>query len=342
MTIPQSSGIFVNEIQALKEKANSNIHDILELLGVTYKDKQVYLAGLCPIHDGDNKNAWSWHVNRGVWQCYTAHCHDDHDCDIYGLIRAIKEMSFMQAKDWLKKTLNCSFSKKEMKELKDQQSNREFINQVKRLETVQKTYSPSILDGLVYHNHLEVRGYDREIIERYRAGIGRRKNQYMSDRIIFPIVNIEDEIVGFTGRTLLDDWEAKDIPKWKHSREFTASHNLFNINNAKDHIREAGEAIIVEGPLDVLRLEQAGIHNSVALLGKILHNRQMTLLMGVPTERLKFALDADAAGLSGAKKAVELARSFFGVEIIQLPKGKDCGDLTIDEARRIFNGCYAT
>lgn len=114
---------------------------------------------------------------------------------------------------------------------------------------------------------------------------------------------------------------------------------MFNINNAAPFIRETGTAIIVEGPLDVLRLEMYGVRNSVALLGKILHNKQMTLLMSIPCDNLIFALDADAAGRSGAKKAVELAKSFFGVEIARLPEGKDCGDLTKEEVERIFNDC---
>ena len=246
-------------------------------------------------------------------------------------------MTFLEAKEWLKKTVNCSFSPYELKELRDQNSNREFINHAKRFETKKKVYDASCLERLIYHDYLETRGFSREIIEKYHAGIGERKNQYMSDRLIFPVINREGEIVGFTGRSLLEDWEERGVPKWKHSRDFEASCNLFNIYCAQDHIRECGEAIIVEGPLDVLRLEQAGIHNSVALLGKILHNRQMTLLMSVPADNLKFALDADAAGLSGAQKAMELAKSFFGVEIVQLPKGKDCGDLTVEQARSIFN-----
>jgi len=327
----------MNKIKILKEKANANIHELLELLGVTYKDRYVYLNGPCPIHGGDKKNGWSWHINRGVWQCYTAHCHDEHDCDIFGLIRALKDMTFRQAKAWLEKNVDCSYSKEEMKELEDQRSNREFVNHAKRFASRKKVYDVSCLDRLIYHDYLERRGYSRKIIERYHAGVGERKNGYMSDRLIFPVINMAGEIVGFTGRTLFDDWEERNIPKWKHSLDFDASRNLFNINNAQDSIRQRGEAIIVEGPFDVLRLEEAGVHNSVALLGKILHNAQMTLLMGIPADNIKFALDADAAGRSGTQKAMELAKSFFGVSTILLPDGKDCGDLSIEKVRRIFN-----
>lgn len=326
----------MDETRILKEKANANIHDILDLLEVAYNDRYIYLNGPCPIHGGDKRDGWSWHLNKGVWQCYTAQCHGEHATDIYGLICAIKGCGFIQAKNWLKKVIGSTSTREEAKEVMDSISNREFINQTQRFVAKKKIYDPEVLDRLIYHHYLETRGYPKELIERYHAGIGKRANKYMSDRLIFPIVDIEGHIVGFTGRTLLEDYESLGIPKWKHSKDYQASSNLFNINNAAKHIRECGTVIIVEGPLDVLRLEQHGIHNSVALLGKILHNRQMTLLMSVPCDNIKFALDADAAGKSGMKKAVELAKSFFGVEVVELPEGKDCGDLTGEEIRRIF------
>jgi len=158
----------------------------------------------------------------------------------------------------------------------------------------------------------------------------------MSNRVVFPIFNKEKEIVGFTGRTLFSDWEDREIPKWKHSKDYNAECNLFNIDNAQKHIQESGEAIIVEGPLDVLRLEEAGVHNSVAVLGKSLHNGQMTLLMEIPTFKLRVAFDADKAGKSGAQGVVKRAKCFFDVEIIKLPEGKDAGDLTETEVEEIF------
>lgn len=329
----------MSELKILKEKANANIHDLLDLLGAGYTDRYVYLNGPCPVHGGDKRDGWSWHLDRGVWQCYTNNCHDEHDCDIYGLVRAIKECSFHDAKEWIKRNLGGTTTRKESKEIMDQMSNREFVNQTRRMSVSKKVYGPECLEMLMYHDYLENRGYSKEIVNRYHAGIGKNSNKYMSNRIIFPVINIDGEIVGFTGRTLFQNWEARGIPKWKHSKDYQASNNLFNINNAAPYIRETGDVILVEGPLDVLRLEQNGVRNSVALLGKILHNRQMTLLMGVPCDNIKFALDADTAGRSGAKKAVELAKSFFGVEVIDLPDGKDCGDLTKDEVERIFHDC---
>ena len=62
----------------------------------------------------------------------------------------------------------------------------------------------------------------------------------------------------------------------------------------------------------------------------------MTLLMEVPTFKIKVAFDADKAGESGARNVIKRARCFFDVEIIKLPEGKDVGDLTRCEVGEIF------
>jgi len=327
----------MSELKILKENANCNIHDILDILEIPYTDKYVYLNGPCPVHGGDNREGWSWHIQKGVWQCYTNGCHEEYDCDIYGLIMAIKELTFVQAKNWLVKSIGQTSTREEAKEILDQVSNREFINQTMKATAKSKIYDRSCLSKLSYHDYLEGRGYPKDLIQKYQAGVGSGNNRYMSHRLIFPIINMSGEIIGFTGRTLIEDYEERKIPKWKHNNGYQSSQNLFNINFAAPYIRDYGTVILVEGPLDVLRLEQYGIHNSVALFGKSLHKSQMTLLMSVPCDNIKFALDADTAGRSGVKKGMMMARALFGVQVAELPEGKDCGDLTAEEAREIFN-----
>lgn len=326
----------MDDINAIKELANYHIHELFEILDITCKSKQDYLNGPCPVHNGDRKDAWSWHLDRGIWKCFSRGCDQEFGADIFGLVQGINKCSFIQAKEFVKRHLNSDLSKVEVKKLRDSKSNREFVNQVKRSKDVKKIYNKSCLDKLKYHNYLESRGYSRNIVEKYNIGVSDCRNKYMSNRIIFPIQNIKGEIIGFTGRTLLDNWEDLGIPKWKHTKGYISGRNLFNIWFAQDSIRETGEAIIVEGPLDVLRLEEAGVHNSVALLGKELHKRHITLLISVSALKLKIALDADEAGRSGGKRAAKMAKSFFDVEIINLPEGSDAGDLSLDEAREVF------
>jgi len=325
----------MEDIQAIKELANEKIYDILEILGIQYKYKNFYLNGLCPVHKGNRKDAWCWHLNRGIWKCYSKGCDSEFGADIFGLIQGMKEIGFVQAKNWLKQHIDCNLSRVEIKRLKDNRVNKDFVNKTKKEKRKVKVYDPSCLSRLTQHPYLEQRGFCPQTIKKYGAGFC-NGNKSLSNRIIFPIQDVAGQIIGFTGRTLNKDWEKLGIPKWKHSTNYDVSNNLFNIFHARQSINELGEAVLVEGPLDILRLEEAGVHNCVALLGKSLHNGQMNLLMKIPAFTLKFALDADTAGKAGTKKAVKLAKAFFDVKVIELPEGCDCGDLTVKEIRRLL------
>lgn len=325
----------MDDIPVIKEIANLNIVALLDILGVQYKSRGDSYFGPCPVHNGDRPDAWSWEIKRGIWKCFSSECDREFGADIFGLVQGMRECGFRQAKNWVKSHINCKLSKKEVKEIQDARSNRDFVNSAKRSERKNIIYNPSCLDRLEYHSYLEGRGFERTTVEKYNAGVG-GSGRYMSNRIVFPIFNIKEEIVGFTGRTLFEDWSDREIPKWKHSKHYNAECNLFNINHAYSYIKNSGDVIIVEGPLDVLRLEEAGVHNSVAVLGKSLHNGQMTMLMEIPTFKLKVAFDADKAGKGGAQSVLKRARCFFDVNIIELPEGKDVGDLTDDEVGEFF------
>lgn len=326
----------MNDYDAVRELANSNIHEVLELLGVEFSDRYKYLNGPCMVHGGDNITAWSWLIDKGIWRCFTHECEEEYGRDIFGLIRGLKGLNAYDAKRWLEKRLGGGLSEEEKAELLEHKSNREFIGHARKKKKRTRVYNPSCLDKLLYHDYLERRGYPEWLVHKYHAGVGSRVGRAMSNRIIFPLLNISNEIVGFTGRTILDDWQERRVPKWRHSNDCDLDGVLFNLNWAQEYIRKKGEVILVEGPLDVLRLEQYGIHNSVGLLGKTLHNGQIGLLLRIPTFKVIVALDADTAGRAGARKISKVASAFFDVEVKELPEGKDCGDLTEDEARELF------
>ena len=326
------------DISIIKELANLKIHDTLEDLGVEYRDRYHSLTAPCPVHGSNRADSWSWHIDRGIWKSFSRSCDMEHNSDIFGLVKALKSVSFSESIQYLKKFVDLTISKSELKKIIDARQNKEFAIKARKVKRKSKVFPEDSLSSLEYHGYLESRGFSREIVEAYHAGVGKSTGKYMSNRIVFPIRNMRGDIVGFTGRTLLEDWKFRRIPKWLHSRDYDAKNNLFNIDRAADYIRKKETAIIVEGPLDVLRLEDSGIKNSVAVLGKNLYNEQMTILMNVPAFKLILALDNDAAGKHGMASAVKTARGLFDVEILNLPKDKnDIGDLTTLEIRKLFN-----
>jgi DNA primase len=326
-----------DRIDALKEKANLRIEDVLDSLGLDYRERYNYVVAPCPIHGGDRRDALSWHLDRGIWKCFSRGCEELTGSDIFGLIRGIRDCTFMQAVKYLEGLLGNQLDPAEIKRLKDLRENREFIQANKRKAEQNRTYPRSVLDRLKRHTYLESRGYPEWVVDKYHIGACLEPGRYMSNRIVVPVTNLKGELVGFTGRTFDPDYVSKRIPKWKHSLGSWVSVNLFNIDNAAPHIQSSGAVILCEGPLDVLRLEQAGIHNGVAILGKKFYPQQMTILAGVGATRIIDALDNDAAGQSGSRGVLKTASYLFDIERANVPAGcKDVGEMSIGQIRESF------
>lgn len=322
-----------NKFLEYKLLANKYPTVIFDALGITYTERYKYINGPCPVHNGDRADAFSWHIEAGIWKCFSKGCHEKHGIDIYGLICGILDCSKGAALAMLEKLFEGNkIDPKEITQYRENQINKNFTESVKQIVK----YDEAVLQNFTYHTYLEGRGYPRELIESYHIGFVGNGYSYMSNRVIVPIRDIDGAIVGFSGRTIFEDWKVRGIPKWCDSKGFVKTNFLFNLDRAKNHIQEADAAILVEGPFDVLRLVQAGIENCVAVLGRKLHNAQIGQLLTTGCNKLFVAFDSDVAGQSGADNANRTASSFFSVEQIKLPV-KDAGDATVEQLREIFS-----
>lgn len=321
------------EIKGLKHLANKNIAIVFQALGIYYQERYQYIVSSCPIHEGDKGDAFSWSIELGIFQCFTKGCHDTYGKDVFGLVRGVQKCTFLEAVHFVNKLFNNG--KVDLELLAAIDSTKQFVEASLAASEPEKTYPEEALNRLKYHGYLESRGYPRELVEKYQIGIPSDSYGAMSQRVIFPIRNIEGKLVGFSGRTLYSDWKERGIGKWNHSKGFKKEAHLFNIDRAKSYIESTGSVIITEGPLDVLRFEHAGIHNSVAIFGRKLHNRQMTLLMSAGASKLTIALDSDVAGQTGADDAFNNASAFFTVTRTKLPT-KDVGEMSVEDVRKVF------
>ena len=126
------------------------------------------------------------------------------------------------------------------------------------------------------------------------------------NRLMFPIRDVSGRVVGFGARTL----EPDGIPKYLNSPQtelFDKSHLLYGLDTAKRYIREARQAVIVEGYMDVIQAWQAGYRNVVAQMGTALTEHQLKLLKKY-TKQFVIALDADAAGIQATMRSLNVAR----------------------------------
>ena len=151
------------------------------------------------------------------------------------------------------------------------------------------------------------------------------------DRIMVPIHDAQNRLIGFGGRGLTAD--AK--PKYLNSPEtelFDKGKTLYGLDKAKAAIAKQDQAIVVEGYFDVIALHAAGITNAVASLGTALNVGQVKLLLRyTESKQIVFNFDADAAGVKAAERAIgEVAdmayRGDVQLRILNIPDGKDPDD----------------
>lgn len=178
-------------------------------------------------------------------------------------------------------------------------------------ETVDKYKLGFALDSWdACRNHFSMQGYsDEDLIDAGLLTINEEKGtryDRFRNRLMIPIRDASGNMAGFGARTL----DPEGLPKYLNSPQsavFDKSRLLFGLDYAKRHIREARQAIIVEGYMDVIQAWQAGFQNVVAQMGTALTPQQLRLLKRY-TKRFVLALDADAAGVQATMRGLEVAR----------------------------------
>ena len=192
-----------------------------------------------------------------------------------------------------------------------------------RLKAALKQYGN---DSLVEAGLLiQPEGEEREPYDRFRG------------RLTFPIRDRRGRVIAFSARII-----GSGEPKYLNSPDtplFDKGRSLFNIDKAAPASRQAGRAIIVEGQMDVIALDQAGIAEAVAPLGTALTEAQLGLLWRLsPTPLLCF--DGDAAGQKAAFRAALRALPHVGpgrsLAFATLPAGQDPDDIVRASGRTAF------
>ena len=183
--------------------------------------------------------------------------------------------------------------------------------------------APDSWDALI--NHLKSKGYTiEEMLAANVIGKSNRGSYYdrFRRRVMFPIINIRGNVVGFSGRAM--PGEDKQGGKYVNTSDtpvYKKSNNLFGMNFAKNYCAE--RIILVEGNMDVITLHQAGFKNAVAPLGTAFTEEQANLLARY-TKEVLLTMDADEAGQKAIRRAAEiLEKTGLKTRVISIPDGKD-------------------
>ncbi|SEO13325.1 DNA primase [Paracoccus alcaliphilus] len=148
-------------------------------------------------------------------------------------------------------------------------------------------------------------------------------------RIIFPIRDGRDRVIGFGGRAMDPNARAKYLNS-PETPLFDKGRNLYHLGPARAAVAKGQPLIVAEGYMDVIALARAGFEGTVAPLGTAITEDQLRLMWRISPEPV-IALDGDAAGLRAAQRLIDLALPMTGpgqaLRFVLLPAGQDPDDL---------------
>ena len=208
--------------------------------------------------------------------------------------------------------------------------------------TVKKFGLGASLDFYGLSDYLAGKGYSRQdlidsgALQESKSG---RLIDAQGGRLIFPIINAFDEVVGFGGRIL----EKKDFAKYKNTKEtilFNKSKILYNINLLKKLKRQQTipNVIFVEGYMDTISLYQAGFENVVASMGTALTKEQARLVKRY-SDNVLISYDGDFAGQKNTIRGLEILKDEgLTVRVVPLPEGADPDDV-VKQGKEVYQKC---
>ncbi|TCO61777.1 DNA primase [Caldanaerobacter subterraneus] len=192
-------------------------------------------------------------------------------------------------------------------------------------------YAPSNDDLL---NFLKGKGYKENFLSKAGLVVYKSGKYYdrFKDRVMFPIIDVRGNVVGFGGRALDDS-----LPKYLNTPEteiFKKGKTLFAINFAKK--TQDDKFIIVEGYMDAISLHQAGIDCAVASLGTALTEDQARLIKRYK-KNVVIAYDADEAGVNATLRGLDILEKLnINIKVLSIPEGKDPDEFIKKEGSEAF------
>lgn len=190
-------------------------------------------------------------------------------------------------------------------------------------ETIRKFglgYSDKYSDDL--YKYMKAKGYSDELLREsglFNADERRGMYDKFWNRVIFPIMDVNNRVIGFGGRVMGDG-----KPKYLNSPEtkiFDKSRNLYGLNVART--TRKNHLILCEGYMDVISMHQAGFTNAVASLGTALTSGHASLLKRY-TQEVLLLYDSDEAGIRASLRAIPILREAgVNAKVVSLKPYKD-------------------
>ena len=337
-------------------------NDIVDIIGsyISLNDKN---KALCPFHN-DHSPSFSVHPDKQIYKCFSC----GESGNVITFVEKFLGISFQEAvklladKSGIK--LNISTPKKTTR----------FDKYYEITDTANKYFKNNIFsnDGQKALKYLSDRLVDKQIINEFNIGLSTNNKLHeilakkynledllkidivrevdnkiydtFQNRIMFPIIDEDNNVVGFSGRKYLkNDLEDKQLSKYVNSREtdiFIKSKIFYNINNALPNIKKSKEIIITEGFMDTIRMVSIGYNNTVALMGTAFTKEHLDKIIKYKC-KVVLNLDQDNAGVLGTISiGDELIKNNIDVSVIVFDDYKDSDEYIINKGKDAFDIAY--
>ena len=302
------------EIERIRRSANI-IDVISSYIPLTQKGKNYF--GVCPFHE-DHSPSMSVSEEKQIYKCFSCGAAGN----VFTFVSEYENVKFIEAVKIVADKCGIPFHGV-LKREKPKKNEQEYEVMDLALKFYQNNLNSQ--EGLQAKEYLKKRDLGEEVIKEFQLGLALgsenalyqllTQKKYSVDmmaslglinqsngntrdvfrrRIMFPIHDLEGNVVGFTGRI----YENSDQAKYMNSKEssiFKKGQILFNYHRARQEIKRKKEVILVEGNMDAIRMYASGIKNVVALMGTSLTSEQVQIIKGLRA-KIILMFDNDSAG----------------------------------------------
>ena len=323
--------------------------DIVRVIGeyVRLKKSGQNFTGLCPFH-AEKSPSFAVHPTKQIYHCFGCGVGGD----VFKFVMEMDKVAFPEAIRVVAEKCGIAIPRPKAsspEERKENQQRTLLVEMHREAQTFFVQQLGGTLEGKAARAYLEDRGLDKDAIARFGIGYapsggdallrflkskykeplliesglvsrdqsGARMYDRFRRRITFPIANESGKIVAFGCRALGDDQ-----PKYLNSPEtpiYSKSNVLYHLDRAKEALRRADFAVLVEGYMDAIAVARAGISNVVASCGTSLAEPQIKLLSRF-TKRVIVNYDPDTAGQLATERSISLLlENDFEVRVLALP-----------------------